>query len=139
MKTSMKGLVSVFAMLLVLTVGVRTAEAQEAGNAINGEQLYYDYLCYGCHGYTGETGRPLLESPVVNTEAGFRSFLRLRADQNPILPSTRMPNYSEEALSDDQVRDIYAFIQTFESHAPELEDIPTLNAIIEAASRPYEP
>jgi mono/diheme cytochrome c family protein len=138
-KTSMRLAMSAFMVLLVGIVAIPAANAQDAGNAIRGRQLYYDYLCYGCHGYTGETGRSLLESPMLNTEAGFRSFLRLRADVNPLLPSTRMPNYGEEALSDEQVRDIYAFIQTFESHAPDLEDIPTLNAIIDAASRPYEP
>jgi hypothetical protein len=50
-----------------------------------------------------------------------------------------MPNYPESALSDKQARDIYAHIRTFKSNAPELKNIPTLNAIVEAASRPYKP
>jgi hypothetical protein len=38
-----------------------------------------------------------------------------------------------------RAKDIYAYITTFKSNAPELKDIPTLNQIIKAASRPYQP
>ena len=50
-----------------------------------------------------------------------------------------MPNFPENALSDKQAKDIYAYIRTFTSHSPEVKDIPTLNAIVSAASRPYKP
>jgi hypothetical protein len=39
-------------------------------------------------------------------------------------------------LSDKQAKDIYGYILTFKSIAPELKDIPTLQAIIEAAKNP---
>ena len=42
-------------------------------------------------------------------------------------------------MSDKQAKDIYAYIRTFKSNAPELKDIPTLNQIINGASRPYKP
>jgi len=41
-------------------------------------------------------------------------------------------------LTDAQAKDIYAYIRTFKSNAPELKDIPTLNAIIASANRPYK-
>jgi len=121
---------------IVRIVAAQGPDSAGFGNAIAGQQLYFEHACYGCHGYTGETGaRALIGSGFLATEEIFRTFLRLRADQNPTLPSTQMPNYSEESLSDDEVGDLFAYIRTFESNAPALEDIPALNAIIEAATR----
>ena len=118
-------------------VGAQPPEGTPRGNAIAGQQLYFDHACYSCHGYTGETGvRALVGSGFLTTEDIFRTFLRLRADQNPILPSTQMPNYPQESLGDEEVSNLYAYIRTFSSNAPELEDIPVLNTIIEAASQP---
>lgn len=112
------------------------------GNVANGRELYFEHTCYGCHGYNGETGaRDLVgtNSPILANEQNFITFLRLRADQAPVAPSTRMPNFPESALSDDDARDIYAYIRSFRLDAPDVEDIPTLETIIESASRPYEP
>jgi mono/diheme cytochrome c family protein len=109
------------------------------GNATTGKKLYYDYSCYGCHGYNGETGRAFVGNwNNLQTEAGFIAFLRLRADQNPRSPSTSMPNFPVNTLSDAQAKDIYAYIRTFKSNAPELKDIPTLNTIVASANRPYK-
>lgn len=117
------------------------AAAAAAGNAARGKQLYYDHGCYGCHGFNGETGaRDLVGtgSPLVTDEATFILFLRLRADQAPVIPSTRMPNYPVEALSDEEARDIFAYIRTFELDAPAVADEPALEAIVEAAERGVE-
>jgi hypothetical protein len=46
-----------------------------------------------------------------------------------------MPSFSDSALSDKQAKDIYAYIRTFKSSEPELKDIPTLNAIVDAAKQ----
>jgi len=113
--------------------------ADSAGNAIAGQRIYFEHACYSCHGYTGETGvRALVGSGFLFNEALFMNFLRLRADQNPTLPSTQMPNYPEESLSDAEIKDLYAYIKTFRSNTPALESVPTLQAIIESASRNYE-
>jgi mono/diheme cytochrome c family protein len=111
------------------------------GSVANGRELYFEHTCYGCHGYNGETGRRLAgtNSPVLANENNFIGFLRLREDEAPLFPSTGMPNFPESALSDDEARDIYAFIRSFRLTAPDVEDVPTLEAIIESASRPYEP
>ena len=110
------------------------------GNAVNGKKLYYDYSCYACHGYNGETGRAFVGNwGNLQTEAGFTAFLRLRGDQNPAAPSQSMQNFPASTLTDAQAKDIYAYIRTFKSNAPELKDIPTLNSIVTAADRPYKP
>jgi mono/diheme cytochrome c family protein len=107
------------------------------GNAANGKALYYSFGCYTCHGYNGETGARAFVGNWGNlaTEDRFISFLRGRANVAPIVPSTSMPNFGESALPDKQAKDIYAYIRTFKSNAPELKDIPTLNAIIAAAKQ----
>ena len=112
------------------------------GNSLRGKQLYYDYSCYGCHGFNGETGaRAFVPSWPANlaTESSFLAFLRGRANQAPTQPSTAMPNYSVETLSDVQAKDIYAYIRTFKSNAPPADKIPTMNAILAAAQKPRKP
>ena len=107
------------------------------GSAASGKSLYFSYGCYACHGYNGETGaRPFVGRwGNLATEQGFIAFLRGRANVAPITPSTSMPNFGEASLSDKQAKDIYAYIRTFKSSAPELKDIPTLNAIVEASKQ----
>jgi ubiquinol-cytochrome c reductase cytochrome c subunit len=108
------------------------------GDAARGRQLFHAHGCYECHGYNGETGaRDLVGtgSPLISDLATFTTFLRLRGDQAPLLPSSRMPNFPASALPDADVRDIYAFIRTLKLDAPEVKDVPTLKAILDSASR----
>jgi mono/diheme cytochrome c family protein len=108
-----------------------------SGSAANGKALYYSYGCYACHGYNGETGaRPFVGRwGNLGTEQSFLTFIRGRANVAPVTPSTSMPNFSEASLPDKQAKDIYAYIRSFKSSAPDLKDIPTLNAIVEAAKQ----
>ena len=107
------------------------------GNAANGKGLYYSYACYTCHGYNGETGARAFVGRWGNlaTEQAFISFLRGRANVAPVVPSTSMPNFAEESLSDKQAKDIYAYIRTFKSSAAEVKNIPAMTAIIESAKQ----
>jgi len=107
------------------------------GNAAAGKALYSTYGCYACHGYNGETGARAFVGRWGNlaTEQSFLTFLRGRANVAPLAPSTSMPSFSSTALSDKQAKDIYAYIRTFKSSAPELKDIPTLNTIVDAAKQ----
>lgn len=107
------------------------------GNAAAGKPLYFSYGCYACHGYNGETGARAFVGNWGNlaTEDRFISFLRGRANVAPTVPSTSMPNFGEASLPDKKAKDIYAYIRTFKSTAPEVKDIPTLNAIIDASKQ----
>ncbi len=107
------------------------------GNAARGKALYYSYGCYACHGYNGETGARAFVGRWGNlsTEQAFLTFLRGRANVAPVTPAQSMPNFSEASLPDKEAKDIYAYIRTFKSTAPELKDIPVLNAIVEAAKQ----
>ena len=109
-----------------------------SGDATAGKTLFFNYNCYACHGYNGETGaRPFVGNwGHLGTEQEFLTFLRQRANVAPENKSTQMPNFPENSLPDKQALDIYAYIRSFKSNAPPLKDIPTLNAIMEAAQKP---
>ena len=49
-----------------------------------------------------------------------------------------MPNYSAATLTDAQARDIYAYIRTFKSHAPHVDQIPVFKQILTEAQKPYK-
>ncbi|MGA2716318.1 MAG: cytochrome c [Xanthobacteraceae bacterium] len=106
-----------------------------SGNTANGKKLYFSYGCYACHGYNGETGARAFVGNWGNlgTEQAFIGFLRGRANVTPLIPSTSMPNFGEASLPDDRAKDIYAYIRSFKSSAPDANSIPTLNAIVAAA------
>ena len=113
-----------------------------AGDPGKGKAVYESYTCYACHGFTGETGaRVLAESRSANlaTETAFITFLRARANVAPPQPSTTMPNYSAQSLPDAQAKDLYAYIKTFRSHAPPVNQIPVFDQILREAQKPYKP
>lgn len=135
-----KHLLLLFALPLALVAQqakiVPAPASPVSGNATNGKALYYSYGCYACHGYTGETGpRPFVGRwGHLTTELTFITFLRERAGIAPVTPSGSMPNFSADVLPDKKAKDIYAYIRTFKSSAPDGKDA-TLNAIVEAAKQ----
>ena len=121
---------------------VTTLTSPVTGNAANGKKLYYDHSCYSCHGFNGETGaRAFVPNWPANlaTERSFMAYLRGRANVAPVQPSTAMPNYPVESLSDAQARDIYAYIRSFKSAPPPIDKIPVMSQILAAAKKPYKP
>jgi len=124
---------------LIATIAALCANAQDSAIE-RGRALFHEQGCYGCHGFNGETGAQDLVgtgSAVVENVDIFIAFLRARADQAPLLPTTRMPNYPENALSDADARDIFAFVDSLTLDAPNPETVPTFQAIVELAERPY--
>ena len=130
---------------LAFQIGPAQAQAPASpvtGNPANGKKLYEAYTCYACHGFNGETGaRAFVSNLSANlaTESRFIAFLRARANLAPTQPSTSMPNYSAATLPDAQAKDIYAYIRTFKSHAPPVDQIPVFNQILTDAQKPYKP
>ena len=103
------------------------------GDAENGKKLYYEQGCYGCHGYQGIGRKNLANdvSGIMFSEEVFLIYLRARADLNPMLPSQDMPHYPESSLSDEQAKDIYAYIRTFKDTPPPVDEIPALRMILD--------
>jgi mono/diheme cytochrome c family protein len=125
-----------FALVAVVAAQQSAPTGPVTGNAVSGKKLYYDYGCYACHGYNGETGaRPFVGRwGHLTTDQAFITFLRGRVNVAPVVPSTSMPNFGTDVLSDARAKDIYAYIRTFKSSAPATKD-PTLSAIIDAAKQ----
>jgi mono/diheme cytochrome c family protein len=86
------------------------AAAQDApkGDAANGKRIYLADGCYFCHGRVGQGGAYNGPAPVLaKTEMPFDGFKgQLRQ------PAQDMPAYSDAVMSDQQIADIYAFVQS---------------------------
>jgi mono/diheme cytochrome c family protein len=120
----------------------RSPTSPVSGDAVNGKKLYFEYACYSCHGYNGETGvRPFVPNWPANlaTESSFIAFLRGRANAAPVQPSTSMPNYAAQTLSDVSARDVYAYIRTFKSNAPPADQIAVFRQILASAQKAGKP
>lgn len=114
------------AALVALAVGglAQAARAQDAppGDAAAGKQLFLADGCFLCHGRAGEGGAMNGPAPILaKTEMPFDGFKgQLRQ------PINDMPAYSEKVMSDKQIADIYAFVQSLPGRRP-LKDVPLLN------------
>jgi mono/diheme cytochrome c family protein len=94
-----------FAGALLLATGITTmpaAAADVGGNAAHGKQVFAG-ICYSCHGYEGQggsTGPKLAPGPMPY--AAFNTFVRNTSGQ--------MPPFTERVLSDQDMRDLYAYL-----------------------------
>ena len=94
------------------------AASAPSGNAENGKTLYTKVGCYECHDRDAEgagTGPRLAPNPMP--WAGFSHQVRQ--------PVNSMPPYTAKVLSDAELADIYAFLQTIPK-PPALSSIPIL-------------
>lgn len=109
----------------VLVMLPKTAPAQSgrqaapAGNANNGKQLFVKYGCYECHGREAQGGAA---GPRIGPNPPpYRAFLAYVRH-----PANQMPPFTEKVVSDAELTDIYAFLQSRPKPKP-VKDIPLLN------------
>ncbi len=92
------------------------AKAQDAppGDAAEGKRLYLAVGCFLCHGRAGQGGALNGPAPILARTAmpfdGFKGQLRQ--------PSNEMPAYADMVMSDQQIADIYAFVQSLPGPRP---------------------
>jgi mono/diheme cytochrome c family protein len=106
------GLAAVAASL----VGVGAAFA---ASAENGKKVYVAVGCWGCHGMVGQgavTGPKLAPDPMPFET--FTAFVRTT--------NRTMPPYREPVLSNSDLADIYAYLQSVPKSA-DYKSIPLLN------------
>src|SRR6516162_9487367 len=105
-------------MLSIGTLAIARAENSPKGDVINGKRVY---LAVG-HGRSGQGGAYTGPAPILaRTALPFDGFKALIRD-----PSNNMPAYSDTLLSDKDIADIYAFLQSLPgSRSP--KDISILN------------
>jgi mono/diheme cytochrome c family protein len=114
-------------MLAVAVFGVSgsaAALAQDApaGDAANGKRIYLADGCFTCHGRSGQGGAYNGPVPILAHTAlpfdGFAGQVR-----NPV---NDMPAFSDAVLSDKDIADIYAFVESLPGPRS-AKDIPILN------------
>lgn len=102
------------AVSLVGGCAVFAADLALAADARRGAETYVRVGCWQCHGYAAQgasTGPKLAPNPLP-VEA-IREKIRVAGD--------RMPPYREAVLSDEEISDIHAYLETIPS-PPRLED-----------------
>ena len=95
---------------LVFALCSSTARAQDApaGDLANGKRVYLATGCFTCHGRAGQGGAYNGPTPALaKTAMPFEGFkMQLRN------PAKDMPAYSDRVMSDQEIADIYAFMQS---------------------------
>lgn len=93
------------------------SETTPPGDAARGKKLFASDGCYECHGYYGQGGGGPRLAPDPVPYAVVIGELRH--------PINAMPPYTSKVVSDKDVRDIYAFLQSVPK-PPKVEDLPLL-------------
>lgn len=97
----------------------QSAPTAPAGNAETGKKLFTSYGCYQCHGREAQgsssTGPRLGPRPIAFT--AFNRYVRR--------PTGQMPPYTTKVVSDADMADIYAYVQS-RTTPPAVQSIPLL-------------
>src|ERR1700733_8828501 len=102
--------------------GVMLAQDAPKGDAGNGKRLYLADGCFTCHGRAGQGGAYNGPAPsLAKTDMPFDGFKAQLRD-----PANDMPAYSAAVLSDQEIADMYAFVQSLPG-ARSAKDISILN------------
>lgn len=109
-----------FLLLLLIVPAVIFAQQRgSADNADNGKKLFLKNNCYYCHGTVGQGSRDGARIAAINlTSDGMIRYIRK--------PSGAMPAYTEKVISDQDLRDIYAYLKSLPA-AKAPKDIPILD------------
>ena len=112
-------LLSGAALLWAATASAQQQQAPQ-GSADNGKKLYESFGCYQCHNRMAQggnaTGPRLAPNPLP-----YQAFIHQVRQ-----PRYEMPPYEAAIVTDQQVADIYAFLQTIPK-PPDPKTIPLLN------------
>jgi mono/diheme cytochrome c family protein len=96
------------AVLSATALAEAPAQVRPQGDAANRKQIYLRDACFTCHGRSGQGGVFRGPTPILaKTAVPFDGFRELLRD-----PPGDMPAYSEAVLSDKDIADIYAFLES---------------------------
>jgi mono/diheme cytochrome c family protein len=124
MKAFRRIAVAAFGAAALYAGALPTVLAQDAppGDAAKGKHLYLADGCFTCHGRAGQGGAYNGPAPVLaQTEMPFEGFAGQVRN-----PANDMPAYPGALVSDQDLADMYAFLQSLPGPRP-AKDIPILN------------
>ena len=120
----MEKIISLIAMMIVAAPAwaQSTSQSGPKGDAANGRKLYLATGCYQCHGQAGQGGLMTGPAPILaQTKMPYPAFVRQIR-----YPSNDMPPYPVKLMPDQEIADIYAWLQSLPGRRP-VKDIPILN------------
>jgi ubiquinol-cytochrome c reductase cytochrome c subunit len=114
------------ATLALSAMGINVAKAAQekssaapSGNAENGKQLFVKDGCYECHGREGQ-GSTMSGPRIAPDPIPFEALLNYVRK-----PKGEMPPYTEKVISDRDLADIYAYLQS-RKEPPSAKALPLL-------------
>jgi mono/diheme cytochrome c family protein len=96
-------------------------EAAPAGNVEAGKKVFTRDGCYECHGHEGQGAAQGAGPRIGPLQLSFEAFTRYVHQ-----PTGQMPPYTSKVISDQELADIYAYLQSRPKATPS-RDIPLLN------------
>ncbi len=110
------------AALCAVAAGLALGDAALAASADNGKTAFVKHGCWQCHGFEGQgsvatSGGMVIADTPLPFEA-FKAYVRN--------PAGAMPPFHAEILSDSDLADIYAYLESRPKPQP-AKDIPLLN------------
>jgi mono/diheme cytochrome c family protein len=97
------------------------SEAPPAGNAENGKKIFTKDGCYECHGREGQGAAQGAGPRIGPLQLSFEGFTKYVHQ-----PTGQMPPYTSKVISDQELADIFAYLQSRPKATPS-KDIPLLN------------
>ena len=97
------------------------SEAAPAGNTETGKKIFTKDGCYECHGREGQGAAQGAGPRIGPLQLSFEAFTKYVHQ-----PTGQMPPYSNKVISDQDLADIYAYLQSRPKATPS-KDIPLLN------------
>jgi mono/diheme cytochrome c family protein len=129
MKTKYFSLAALIAIASAFGASTAFAAAAAApqGDPVKGKANFERVGCYQCHGHQGQGGREgvRIAAPVSLAWPAFLAWVRTTSGD--------MPPYTPKVLSDQELVDIYAYIQSVPK-SPDFKTIPLLNGMTTTAS-----
>lgn len=93
--------------LFVTPLNITANELSDEENAVqHGRALYIQKGCYACHGYEGQGG--IISGPKIAPNP-LPVDVFIRRTRRPV---AHMPAYSNKVLKDEELLDIYRYLQT---------------------------
>ncbi len=97
------------------------SEATPAGNAETGKKIFTKDGCYECHGREGQGAAQGAGPRIGPLQLSFEAFTKYVHH-----PTGQMPPYTSKVISDQELADIFAYLQSRPKATPS-KDIPLLN------------